>query len=189
MEEREIIQRAAKGNLEAFEELVRMKREKVFWISYHITGNEEDARDISQLVFIRLWKILRRFQVEKRFDTWLYRITVNMSIDYLRASRERTEMIPLDRFEEHRAPSATRLFQQEESIALEEIQKIYTVLSRRLAPKQRAVFALREIEGLSTKEISKIMRINHSTVRNHLFQARQIMQDGLKRYYPEYLIE
>ena len=188
-EEKEIIKRAAEGSLEAFEELVSSKREKVFWISYRITGNEEDSRDISQLVFIRLWKILRRFQVEKNFDTWLYRITINMSIDFLRRSRGREEALPLEGFSEQSVLSSGVSFQQETSIALKEIQKIYDVLSQRLAPKQRAIFALKEIEGMSTREISKIMKINHSTVRNHLSQARQTMKEGLKRYYPEYFTE
>ena len=188
-EEKETIKRAAEGSLEAFEELVNSKREKVFWVSYHITGNEEDSRDISQLVFIRLWKILRRFQVEKNFDTWLYRITVNMSIDFLRSERGREETIALEGLAERSFPGSRTPLQQESSVVLKEIQAIYDVLSQRLAPRQRAIFALKEIEGLSTKEISRIMKVGHSTVRNHLFQARQIMREGLKRYYPEYFSE
>ncbi|MEW5805810.1 MAG: RNA polymerase sigma factor [Acidobacteriota bacterium] len=188
-DEKELIRRAAEGNLEAFEEIVRDKREKVFWISYHITGNEEDSRDISQLVFIRLWRILKRFRLEKNFDAWLYRIAVNMSIDYMRTSSGRRDIIPLEDLPEKLLFPAAPLFQQERSVVLNEIRNIYNILSRRLTPTQRAIFALKEIDGFDTKEISKIMKIGHSTVRNHLFQARQIMKEGLRRNYPEYFMD
>jgi RNA polymerase sigma-70 factor (ECF subfamily) len=187
--EKELVKKAASGDLDAFEKLVQLKKEKVFWISYQITGNDEDSKDISQMVFFRLWNILKRFRAEKNFNTWLYRITVNMSIDYLRAQKGRGETVALEElsgFLPKSQEAATRPYHQME---LKDIQDIYNMLSRTLTPKQKAVFSLKEIEGFSTREISRIMRVSHSTVRNHLFQARQMMKKGLKKYFPEYVAE
>ncbi len=187
--EKELVKRAASGDLDAFEELVHLKREKVFWISYQITGNDEDSKDISQLVFIRLWKILKRYRAEKNFDTWLYRITVNMSIDYLRAQKGKKETVALDDLSEFLPKYRGITAQPNNIMELKEIQKIYDILTKSLTPKQKAILALKEIEGFSTREISEILKVSHSTVRNHLFQARQIMKKGLKRYFPEYIVE
>lgn len=188
-DEKELIKRAAEGDLDAFEELVLSKREKVFWISYHMTGHDEDSRDISQLVFIKLWKILKRFRVEKNFDTWLYRITVNMSIDYMRSAIGKREAVPLEEISEQQTLAARLFTPQENRAELNEVRAIYNLLSQRLTARQRAIFALKEIEGLETREISRIMKIGPSTIRNHLFQARQIMKEGFKRLYPEYFAE
>lgn len=187
--EKELVKRAASGDLDAFEKLVHLKKEKVFWISYQITGHVEDSKDISQLVFIRLWKIFRRFRAEKNFDSWLYRITVNMSIDYLRGQKGRRETVTLDELAEFLPGPHVTASRASHLMELKEIQNIYDTLSRSLTPRQKAIFALKEIEGFSTSEISKILRVRHSTVRNHLFQARQIMRKGLRKYFPEYVIE
>ncbi len=187
--EKELIKKAASGDLDAFEKLVHLKKEKVFWTSYQITGNDEDSKDISQMVFIRLWKILKRFRVEKNFNTWLYRITVNMSIDYLRAHKEKRETVGLEDLSGFLPKSQEVADRPYHQVELKDIQNIYNTLSRSLTPKQKAIFSLKEIEGFSTREISKIMKVSHSTVRNHLFQARQMMRKGLKKYFPEYVDE
>jgi RNA polymerase sigma-70 factor (ECF subfamily) len=187
--EKELVKRAASGDLDAFEQIVHLKKQRVFWISYQITGNEEDSKDISQMVFIRLWKILKRFRAEKNFSTWLYRITVNMSIDYLRAQKGEKETVALNGLSEFLPGSQDSGSRPYHHLELKEIQQIYTQLSKTLTPKQKAIFTLKEIEGLTTRDICKIMKVSHSTVRNHLFQARQVMQKGLKKYFPEYLLE
>jgi DNA-directed RNA polymerase specialized sigma24 family protein len=93
--DRELVLKAASGDEQAFEALIRRKREKVFWIAYRIIGDEEDARDIAQQTFIRLWKVLDRFKQEQSFDTWLYRITVNLAIDHYRSRGPARENVPL----------------------------------------------------------------------------------------------
>lgn len=187
--EKELIRKAASGDLDAFEKLVQLKKEKVFWISFQITGNDEDSKDISQMVFLRLWKILKRFRAEKNFNTWLYRITVNMSIDYLRAQRGRGKTIALEDLSGVLTESQEETSRPYHQMEVKDIQGIYNTLSRTLTPKQKAIFSLKEIEGFSTQEISRIMKISHSTIRNHLFQARQMMKRGLKKYFPEYFEE
>ena len=199
MDEQDLIRRSAAGDLDAFEALVERKRERVFWIAYHVVGDEELARDVAQEVFLRLYRVIRRFRSGGRFDAWLYRIAMNLSIDLLRRERPHREAAPLDRPGEgatvdpgggaiagpgsragdHESPAG-------ETVRRRDIRRIFTTLAACLSRKQRLAFVLREIEGLSTAEVAEILRTRESTVRNHILQARRILQDELRRRYPEY---
>jgi RNA polymerase sigma-70 factor, ECF subfamily len=177
-----LIGEAARGDARAFEELVLLKRERVVRTAYQITGDLEDARDVAQWVFVRLWKVLRRFDPGRRFDTWLYRITVNAAIDLLREKGPRGAIQSLA---EDSAPLvAGDSGAAERSLDLQELQRAFLHLAARLAPKQRAAFVLREIEGLTTEEVARSLGVRESTVRNHLLQARRILRAGLEREYP-----
>lgn len=173
---------AARGDRRAFEEVVLLRRDVVVRIARRIVGDPEDARDVAQAVFLKLWKVLRRFDVERRFDTWLYRITVNAAIDHLRERGPRGMLQPLPDDPSTLAavgdPGAAR------EADLGELRRAFLRLAAGLAPKQRAVFVLREIEGLETPEIARVLGVAESTVRNHLLQARQILRRGLLRDYP-----
>ena len=173
---------AARGDRKAFEEVVLLRRDVVVRIARRIVGDPEDARDVAQAVFLKLWKVIRRFDVERRFDTWLYRITVNAAIDHLRerGPRGMIQSLPDD-------PSALAAGGADgaaREVDLAELRRAFLRLAAGLAPKQRAVFVLREIEGLDTPEIAKALGVAESTVRNHLLQARQILRRGLLRDYP-----
>jgi RNA polymerase sigma-70 factor, ECF subfamily len=181
-DENDLIGEAARGDANAFEELVLLKRERVVRTAYQITGDLEDARDVAQWVFVRLWKVLRRFDPGRRFDTWLYRITVNAAIDLLREKGPRGAIQPLA---EDSAPlAAEESGSAERALDLKELQRAFLHLASRLAPKQRAAFVLREIEGRSTEEVARALGVRESTVRNHLLQARRILRAGLEREYP-----
>ncbi|MBZ5640613.1 MAG: RNA polymerase sigma factor [Acidobacteriia bacterium] len=181
-DETELIGEAAHGDAGAFEELVLLKRERVVRTAYQITGDFEDARDVAQWVFVRLWKVLRRFDPGRRFDTWLYRITVNAAIDLLREKGPRGTLQPLP--DEPLDLEADEPRSAERSLDLKELQRAFLHLASRLAPKQRAAFVLREIEGLSTEEVARTLGVRESTVRNHLLQARRVLRAGLEREYP-----
>jgi RNA polymerase sigma-70 factor (ECF subfamily) len=179
-DEADRIRAAAEGDREAFDELVRLKRERVVRTAYQVTGDLEDARDVAQQVFLRLWKILPRFDPKRRFDTWLYRITVNAAIDLLRTRGPKGAIQPLPDDPAYPAVADG----PERAIDLEQLQKIFLRLAARLAPKQRAAFVLREIEGLKTAEVAGILGVRESTVRNHLHQARRMMRGWIEREYP-----
>ena len=177
--EEELIRKSSRGDSAAFEHLFRLKREKVFWVAFRIIGNEEDAKDITQVVFIKLWKVMGRFKFGYKLDRWLYRITVNTAIDFYRKEKR----IKGREIEVGDLPVFRKDPEQEREMTLKEIQKIFLDLARLLTPRQRAVFTLKEIEGLSTREVAKIMKCRVSTVRNHLAQARGRMNRGLKVRY------
>ncbi len=181
-DEGELIRAAADGDRPSFEELVLRKRERVVRTALQFTGNLEDARDVAQVVFLRLWQALGRFDVRRRFDTWLYRITVNAAIDFLRESATRGPANPLP--EDASLLTADPSMPAEKALVLAELQRAFLRLAAQLAPKQRAAFLLREIEGLDTDEVARVLEVSPSTVRNHVLHARRILRQGLERDYP-----
>jgi len=180
---------AGAGDEIAFEALIRRKRERVFWTAYQIVGDEEDAKEIAQATFIRLWKVLGKYKPDQSFDTWLYRITTNLAIDRyrLRGPARASVALPDDEeppYEPSARPAATG--DPLADLTGRELGRIFQTIAQRLGARQRAIFVMSQIEGLPTEEIARIMGISHSTVRNHLFQARRSLQEALHRLYPEY---
>jgi RNA polymerase sigma-70 factor (ECF subfamily) len=181
-DENELIRAAAGGDRATFDELVRLKRERVVRTAYQITGDLDDALDVAQAVFIKIWQGIGRFDLERKFDTWLHRITVNAGIDLLRTRGPKGVLQPLpdDAADFVAAPSRGA----EENLDLGLLQQAFSRLAAGLAPQQRAVFVMKEIEGQPTAEVARVLGIAESTVRNHLLQARRILRAGIERDYP-----
>ena len=161
MDEQDLIRRSAGGDLDAFEILIERKRERVFWIACHIVGDEELARDVAQEVFIRLFRVIRRFREGGRFDAWLHRIATNLSIDLLRRERPHRGSAALDAIPEPASPGegaatgpgsdpsiASSLGAREspagDALRRREVRRIFKELSSLLTRKQRVAFVLRE---------------------------------------------
>lgn len=183
-DEVELIQRAADGDLDAFTQLVESRRERVFWIAYHLVGDRELARDVTQEVFLRLFRVLRRFRKGGRFDAWLYRITVHLGLDALRRERRHRQAAPIEDAAEIADSAGTAPL---ESLRLQEVRRVFNLVSERLGRKQRAAFVLREIEGMATADVAAILKTTESTIRNHVLQARRILKQELQARFPEYL--
>lgn len=182
MEERELIRRAQQGDLQAFEQLVREWRGQVFRIARQIVGEDEGAKDVAQMVFIRLWQVLRKYREGGSFAAYLHRITVNLAIDF---HRQQSRRDPAESWDPAGLDQMTSVPGGAES-SQGEVQRIFQILARKLSPRQRAAFVLREIEGLATEEVSEILRMRQSTVRNHVRDARRILEEALRRHFPEY---
>lgn len=183
VDERVLIRLSREGDQTAFGHLVALKREKAFRVALNILGSEADAEDVAQAAFIRLWSSLRQFDENSRFDPWFCRIVVNLAIDWHRR-RKRSPIAAADEATE--ALPAEALPGADAGLMQAELRKIFNRLAGGLAPVQRAVFTLREIEGMPTEEIARILEIRPSTVRNHLMAARKSLQEALRRRYPEY---
>ena len=186
VDERELIRRARGGDQKAFEQLVGLKRERAFRLALNIVGDPEEAADIAQMAFIKLWSSLSKFDENSRFDPWFFRIVVNLAIDAYRKRQRMPHAVTPPADDETGALPAASMPGAEAGLMRTEIRVIFNKLATELAPAQRAVFTLREIEGVPTDEIAKILGITVSTVRNHLMHARRILQEGMKRRYPEY---
>jgi RNA polymerase sigma-70 factor (ECF subfamily) len=180
----DLIRRAAGGDRRAFDRLVVVKRERVVRTAYQVTGDLEDARDVAQSVFLRLWHVLPRFDPGQRFDTWLYRITVNAAIDLLRSRGPKGMLQPLPDDPSVLGVDEAAQVDLDAALDLRDVQRAFMHLAARLSPKQRAAFVLKEIEGLETAEVARILDVTESTVRNHLLQARRTLRAGLEREYP-----
>jgi RNA polymerase sigma-70 factor (ECF subfamily) len=181
-DDRQIVRTIREGDTEAFELLVRRKTAKVYALCYRIIGNAEDAKDISQLVFIKLWENLEKYDPRYAFDTWLYRMVTNVAIDFMRNRQSR----------ENAVNSNLRLVKTaadaEQSVVVQrkEIEAVFNDVSSVLSPKQKTIFVMREMDDLASAEIARILGCRESTVRNHLFNARKLMQKQLRERYPEY---
>jgi RNA polymerase sigma-70 factor (ECF subfamily) len=182
MGEAELIQAAAAGDAEAFERLVQRKRRLVLRAAYRILGNLDDAEDAAQAVFMTLWRSLDRYDPTRRFDTWLYKVTVNAAIDMARKAGPQGMLQPLPQKPRTgpfgRDPDADRILDRTE------LQQVFLRLSAGLPERQRAAFVLRELQGLPTAEVAELLGITESTVRNHLHQARKLLREGIIRDYP-----
>ncbi len=186
VDERDLIKRSRQGDQRAFEELVGLKRAMAVRIALNIVGGEDDARDIAQQAFIRLWSSIRRFDERLSFDAWFFRIVVNLSIDFHRKQHRLPRPLPEGGEAVTGGLPSEVLPGADVEVRRDELRRIFNRLASGLAPAQRAVFILKEIEGLSTAEIAEILEVRPSTVRNHLHQARHVLREGLRRRYPEY---
>lgn len=173
-DENELIRRFQRGEERAFEEIVAMHRERVYGLAYRWTGNAEDALDLSQEAFLRLFRILPRWKPRAKLSTWLHRVVVNLAIDLSRrASRRRS--IPLSEIREQGREAKMNVVSPgpgpRECAAGGEILERVRAAVDRLPERQRAVFVLRHYQGLSMREIAEALRCSVGCVKAHLFHA------------------
>ncbi|MEZ6195190.1 MAG: sigma-70 family RNA polymerase sigma factor [Planctomycetota bacterium] len=174
--ERELIRAVQAGDHAAFETLVKTYEQKVFWVAYNFLGNTEDARDVAQDSFMRVFKAIDRFDLRFNFYTWLYRIVVNLSIDRIRKKSKRAtvsiEDFPTDPADERTPEDAFR--------ETEKGRKILEVLDE-LPTKYRTMIVLRDIEELSCEEIAVIIGCTNATTRWRLHRARELFKERWER--------
>jgi RNA polymerase sigma-70 factor (ECF subfamily) len=182
LDDRQLVQTIREGDAHAFEQLVRRKTSKVYALCYRIISNAEDAKDISQLVFIKLWENLEKYDPAYAFDTWLYRMVTNVAIDFMRNKQSRENAVNSNL----RLVKTSAEAEQAVVIQRKEIEKVFDEVSTSLSPKQKTIFVMNQMEDLPSAEIAKILGCRESTVRNHLFNARKLMQQQLQKRFPEY---
>ncbi|MFC1650609.1 RNA polymerase sigma factor [Candidatus Latescibacterota bacterium] len=181
-QDRSLIQKAQNGDSEAFRELIDLYSPRIYRIAYQTAGNSEDARDIAQEVFLRLYRKLDTFGHTTKFTTWLYRMTVNLSIDYLRKNSGRRN-VSIDEFEHTlEIPDSGGL--PDAHAEHNELKGVISRLAVNLTPKQRKVFVLRDLQDFSTAEIADILKCSNITVRVHLSSARRAIKKALMKHYP-----
>lgn len=170
-----LIERAAAGDSVAFEQIMIHSQQRVMAVTWRILGNEADARDASQEVFLRVYKYLKRFKQDQDFFSWLYGITINVCRD-LAKKRQRHS----DRFQSlsDDAGAATMAMPAEQQNAEEALLRTEErdLVGRALATlpyKERASIVLRDVEGLSTEEVAQIMNSSATTVRSQISSARK----------------
>ncbi len=173
----ELVRDTSAGSADAFAALVARYQKRAFWVAFHVLGRVEDARDVTQEAFVRLYRSLDKFDYARSFYTWFYRIIMNLAIDQLRkqkATRATSLGDLLGGIGEGsaEAPDTVELAEQN--------GQVWLVLGK-LDPKFRAVLVLRDIHGMSCREIAPILKITHATVRWRLHRARQIFREHWER--------
>lgn len=182
----EIIKRIKSGDERAFEELVTQYEKTVYSISFRILGNNDNALDVSQDVFLKIYRSINTFRAESRLSTWIYRITVNMCMDYIRKLK-RHKTVSLNQGDE--SEQAAELDIEDDSPTPEQyldrqvnIQMLHRAIVK-LSKEHKAVIVLRDIQGFSYSEISEILSCNEGTVKSRISRARErlrtiLLHDG-----------
>jgi RNA polymerase sigma factor (sigma-70 family) len=186
LDEAVLVRKARQGDLPAYDELVKRYQERIYATVYHMTANHEDANDLAQEAFIKAYQALKSFKGGSSFYTWVYRIAVNKTINFLKQRKNRAQMSldDLDFNAEH-DPDLVALISDKtprREVNLAELQEKLNTAMQKLSEPHRLVVTLHDVQGLSHEEIAEIMECNIGTVRSRLFYARQQLQAYLSDY-------
>src|SRR5271154_1013640 len=186
-DESELVAKARKGDLEAFNELVSRYERKIYRLAKHITQNDEDAEDVLQETFLKAYEHIGDFQGQSKFYTWIVRIGVNESLMKLR-KRKSDRTVPLDEPVDTGEDTVTREIavweeNPEQKYSREELRQILDEAVEGLRPAFRTVFVLRDIEELSTEETAEALGISVPAVKSRLLRARLQLREKLTRFF------
>ena len=182
----ELVQESLSGDQQAFGQLVHKYQQRVYGIAFGVVRNHQDALDVAQEVFIKVYSKLGRFRGKSTFYTWLYRITVNLAIDY---HRKKTKAVMVD-FDEKILDDEKRSDFKQSNIRYsprkmaEDSELSRQILSaiESLPVEQRTVVVLREMEDMSYEDIARVMKCSKGTVMSRLHYGRKKLQQILKKY-------
>jgi len=183
--DRELLEGIRDRDETALDELIARKAGPLIQLAYRVVGDREEARDIVQVALFRVWESIDRFDPRWSPNTWIYRIVNNLAIDHLRSRRSRERQVEPVR-QHLRQVAQGRSQNRLANLDGTEVAGIFRELAGELTDKQRSVFILRELEGLSSREVAEIVDCRESTVRNHLFNARKVLRQAVLERYPEY---
>ena len=188
MEENEqnIIDRICRGDTAAFQRLVERYKKKIYFLAYDILGDHHEAEDISQEVFIKVFRSLRNFRRDAKMSSWIYQITANTCIDALRKKKSKPQ-VNLEDFnhvsiQDNLAGGGTRVQNPELSAEASIMQhKIQNALHK-VTPKERTVFVMRHYNDLKIKEIAETLQVSSGTVKSLLFRALKKLRKELSTH-------
>lgn len=173
--ESETIRRAQSGDAAAYNEIVQAYRKRILGTIFRLIGRAEDVEDVGQEVFVRLYFSLDQLRTVEVFEPWLYRLTVNAAYDYLRKLRRTrsVRMADLSLEQLSAADAAESGKQLSEERHRKDIREMMNLLLDQVSEEDRLLLSLKEIEGLSLKELSKVYEVNENALKVRLFRARQ----------------
>jgi RNA polymerase sigma-70 factor (ECF subfamily) len=182
--ERSLIRRAQCGDRVAFDALVRRYDREVLRLTLRMVGSEDEAQDLYQEVFLKVYRALGRFRLESRFSTWLYRVVANVCFDHLRQQKSRSE-VPAQITKERELDYAETLaddrpgLDPERALRSREISRRLEGALTRLSPRERMVFEFKHCQGLKLRAIGELCGTSEQAVRNSLFRAVQKLRAEL----------
>ena len=175
MTEQELVRAAAGGDTEAFERLVRTYENKIYHLALRMCGSADEAADIAQEAFLAAWRGLPSFRGEANFATWLYRLTSNAAIDYLRRQKKQRGDLSLDD-EELGLDAVDTAPGPQDAAEGAELRSAVSEGLGRLGEDHRQVLVLREIQGLSYEEIAAVLAVDLGTVKSRISRARSALR-------------
>jgi len=171
----ELIERARNGDEGAFNQVVQAYRKRILGTIARLIGRPDDVEDVGQEVFLRLYYSLEQLRTPEVFETWLYRLTVNAAYDYLRKQKRRKESRMSDLSEQavSMADAAAGGKVDAEETRRSKIRELVQSLLGKISEEDRILLMMKEVEGLSLKELEKVYKVNENALKVRLFRARQ----------------
>ncbi len=188
MDDLVLVGRARSHDLEAYDELVRRYQGKIYGLIYNMTSSREDTEDLVQDVFVKAFKSLKRFRGKSSFYTWLYRIAINQTINYLKKRKKRAALslddqdVSIEKSEAYLELSSRDTPFRD--AALSDLKEKLNKALKTLSENHRVVVVLHDIQGVPHDQIGKMLGCSPGTVRSRLFYARQRLQVELAEYAP-----
>ncbi len=185
-QDQNLVERSQDGDTRAFDELVRKYTPKLYGLVYNMTGNREDTADLLQDIFAKAYRSLKRFQGKSTFYTWIYSISVNMTLNFLK-KRGRYTKLSMDDVDSgiQNDPDFIKLTSGDSplrDVNIHELQKRLNESMMKLSEDHRTVVTLYDVQGLQHSEISKILGVSEGTVRSRLFYAHRQLQTYLEDF-------
>jgi RNA polymerase sigma-70 factor, ECF subfamily len=180
--EEKLVKKIKKGDRDAFAQLVELYKDKIYQLAYRMVGNKQEAEDIAQEAFLRVFANIDQYDPGYKFSTWIYRIATNLSIDHL---RKRKQVYSIDRqgdgtddidWHERIADQAPN---PEEQLVKGELQEQVQQALSNLTPKYRSIMILRYIEDLSLQEISEVVKLPVTTIKTRIHRGREALKQKL----------
>ena len=185
-DEQVLVDRISSGDSTAFQEFVDRYKKKIYYIAYDITGDHDDAEDVSQEVFIKVFRSLKTFRRNAKISSWLYQISVNTSIDLLRkkSSKPEKSMDDIERadIQENLPGSSTHAQNPEQRAEDFIIQNHISEALQKVSPKERSVFVMRHYNELKIREIAEILKVSQGTVKALFYRATRKLRKELSFY-------
>lgn len=172
-----LIKRAQDGDVSAFESLIKIYEAKVFGIAFRMSGNRDDASDMAQEVFIKLFRNIGKFKHEAKFSTWVYRVATNTCLDELKKIKRKSAYSLDEEIDTEDGGIRTEIADTaptpEEVAESGEIRGVVNVAIQRLSDEHKAVIILRDINGMSYDEIAEILKCSVGTVKSRISRGRE----------------
>lgn len=184
MEESALIRQAQGGDRSAFEALVRLYDKEVLRLALKVVRSADEAADLYQEAFLKVYRSLARFRFESTFSTWIYRVVMNVCLDHLRRQKSRNEVQPPAPAEGepeyfHKVPDESPGLDPERALRSREIDARLQAALDRLTPRERMVFELKHYQGLKLRAIGQLCGTSEETAKNCLFRATQKLRLSL----------
>jgi len=175
-----IIEECKGGNFNNFRKLVELSSPFAYSVAFRMLGDEDQAKDVVQETLVTIWQKLKKIKTAEVYKTWMYRVVVNKCYDEMRRRKRNPEFVT----DEQSWKLISNRISEGPSAALEnnETSRIIRILTEKLSPRQKAVFVLSELEGMSNDEISGITGISKSAVKANLYHARKTISQRVEKY-------
>lgn len=181
--EKRLIERARRDDREAFAELVEMYKDKIYQLAYRMTGNRQEAEDVAQETFLRVYANLHTYDINLKFSTWIYRIATNLCIDRGRKKKadfSLDEEISGSEGLDWHSRLSSKEKTPEDKVVIHELQETVQQALSQLGPKYRSIMILRYIEDLSLQEISDALQLPITTIKTRIHRGREALRGKLR---------